>query len=113
VHGFGRDGGGQLFVVAGPRSRSAEAFTDHGSFADVTVQELRGIEPSLSFTSEPSTDPYEASVATTPSTVGIAVRSGRAPAFWIRSGADGTTAFGQGEPRTGVAALGASALSWS
>ena len=79
----------------------------------MTVQELLGIEPSLSFMSEPSTDPYEASVATTPPTAGIAVRAGLGTCFWIRSGADGTTAFGQGEPRTGGAALGASALSRS
>jgi hypothetical protein len=89
------------------------AYTDHATFSDVTPRELGLIEPSLSFTSGPSTGPFLVSVVTTPSAAGIAVRSELGTCFWIRSSTVMANTYGEGEPCTGEAALGASASSWS
>jgi hypothetical protein len=134
VHRFGRDDGERIVVVAGsgaPADPAADAdrlaqstarnalvavltaSTDHASFSDVTLRELRLIEPSLSFTSGPSTGPLLVSVVTTSSAAGIAVRSEVGTCFWIRSSTVMSNTYGEGEPCTGDAALGASASSWS
>jgi len=89
------------------------AYTDHATFRGVSVEELHQIEPSLAFTSDASLDAADPSVAFTPQTVGIAVRSGTGSCFWIRVTARGRTAYGEGEPCTGTAAFGATERTWS
>jgi hypothetical protein len=90
------------------------AYTDTASYADVTPEVLVQIEPSLSFTSGPSTVPNAVSVAVTDQAIGLAAMSESGTCFWMHDDVEsGGTTYGSGTTCTGAAALtGASGPLW-
>jgi type IV pilus assembly protein PilA len=90
------------------------AYTDTGSYAQVTPEALGEIEPSLTLTAGPSGDRFTVSVAVTEQSVGLAAMSTSGTCFWLRDDeAGGGTTYGSGSPCTGQAALaGAASPSW-
>ena len=90
------------------------AFTDLGSYKDVTPEMLGQIEPDLAYSTEPSTGTTQVSVAVTEPSVGIAVRSASGTCWLLRDDvASSTTTYGSGETCSGEAALATATLaSW-
>lgn len=87
-------------------------FTDAGSYDGLGPADLAGIEPSLTYTDGPSTDPQTVSVAMQGNVAGMAAMSPSGICFTIRDDAVGGVTYGSGIACTGQAALTAAAPSW-
>jgi hypothetical protein len=87
------------------------AYAETGSFASITPQTLKAVEPTFLFTDEPSTEPNTVSVKSTGQGVGLAVRSASGTCLYAHISAAGVT-YGSGSTCTGDAALEASTPSW-
>lgn len=87
-------------------------FTDVGSYDGLGPADLAGIEPSLTYTDGPSTDPQTVSVAMQGNVAGMAAMSPSGTCFTIRDDAVGGVTYGSGTACTGTAALSAVAPSW-
>jgi hypothetical protein len=94
-------------AVVAARSLSAE----RGTFV-TDAAALSGFDPGLRFTSGPSTDPTSISYAVDAARFGAAVRSESGTCWWITIDASSLTAYGNGMPCTGRAAMAASSPSW-
>jgi hypothetical protein len=86
-------------------------YAENGSFA-TDLATLSAYDPSLGFTSRPSTDPTTISYFSDPSSFGAAVRSESGTCWWAKVDSAGVTTYGSGKPCTGRAAMAASAASW-
>jgi hypothetical protein len=82
------------------------AYTDTGSYAQVTPEVLGQIEPSLGFVAGPSGGPTQVSVGVTDGAIGLAARSESGTCVMMRDDvAASATTYGSGEPCTGENAL--------
>jgi hypothetical protein len=84
---------------------------EQGSFT-TDLATLSAYDPSLHFTSGPSSDPSTVSFAVSGSDFGVAVRSESGTCWWVRIDAAGVTTYGSGSACLGSAAMAASAPSW-
>ncbi len=82
-------------------------FLDNSSYDGLTAADLAGVEPSLTYTDGPSPNLSTISVASTPTSVGLAVLSPSGTCFYMKDDAAAGVSFGSGATCTGQAALGA------
>jgi len=90
------------------------AFVDGGdNYTSAGPGQLSALDPSLTYTDGPSTNPSVVSLAATDTTWSAAVMSDSGTCFWIHDDVNvGTTMYGRGTPCTGAAAAGAAGASW-
>ena len=86
-------------------------YAEHGTFT-TDLPTLSAFDPSLRFTSGPSTGPETVSYAVRGTEFAAAVRSGSGTCWWVRIDASSATSYGSGATCTGEAALAASSSSW-
>jgi len=86
-------------------------YAEQGSFA-TDLPTLSAFDPSLRFTSGPSTGPETVSYVVSGSEFAAAVRSESGACWWVKIDADSRTSYGSGATCTGSAALAASSPSW-
>lgn len=94
------------------QSAAAASYEEAGSFADVGPDQLALMDPSITYTVDPSTGPTVVSVASTAAAWGAAVESSSGTCYYVTISALAQAHYGTGTPCTGQAALGASASSW-
>jgi hypothetical protein len=82
-------------------------FMDSSSYEGLTAADLSGVEPSLTYTDGPSPNLSTISVASTPTTVGLAALSPSGTCFYMKDDAAAGVSFGSGTTCTGQAALAA------
>jgi hypothetical protein len=88
------------------------AATETGTYQGMTVADLDGIEPSLTFTDGPSPNASTISVAVQGAQIGLAALSPSGTCFYVKDDIMNGPRYGSGTACTGKAALGASAPSW-
>lgn len=100
--------------LRGAMSAATTIFLDNSTYEGLTPADLAAVEPSLTYTDGPSMDPTTISVASTPTTVGLAAMSPSGTCFTIADDAVEGVTYGSGAECTGVAALGTAATgsSW-
>jgi hypothetical protein len=86
-------------------------YQEVGSFDQVTPEELKGAEPTFTYTEGESTEPNTVSVKSSSQAVGLAIRSSSGGCLYARVAAAGVT-YGSGPACTGDAALEASKPAW-
>ncbi len=94
------------------QSAAAASYAEAGSFADVGPDQLALMDPSVTYTVDPSTGPTIVSVASTPAAWGAAVESSSGTCFYVTISAIAQAHYGSGSPCTGQAALEATGHSW-
>jgi hypothetical protein len=90
------------------------AFVDGGEdYTSAGPGQLSALDPSLTYTDGPSTNPSVVSLVATHTTWSAAVMSDSGTCFWIHDDMSvGSTTYGRGTPCTGAAAEAASGSSW-
>ena len=84
---------------------------ERGSFpSDAAI--LSAMDPTLTFTAEPSGDPLSVSYAVGEEGFAAAVRSASGTCWWVRVDPSGATSYGSGSTCTGEAAMAASEPAW-
>jgi hypothetical protein len=86
-------------------------YAEQGTFT-TDLPTLSAFDPSLGFTSGPSTGPETVSYAVGGTEFAAAVRSESGTCWWVKIDASSTTSYGSGATCTGGAALAASSPSW-
>ena len=86
-------------------------YAEHGTFT-TDLPTLSAFDPSLRFTSGPSTGPETVSYAVSGTEFAAAVRSGSGTCWWVKIDASSAPSYGSGASCTGSAALAASSPSW-
>lgn len=81
------------------------AFTERGTFLDAGPAQLSALQPGYTFVDGPSTMPRIVSVATEDHVWAAAVLGPSGTCFWIRAGADGSSASGTSSRCTGASVL--------
>jgi hypothetical protein len=84
---------------------------ERGSFPS-DVETLSALDPTSTFTAEPSGDPTSVSYAVGEGGFAAAVRSESGTCWWVRVDPTGTTTYGSGSSCTGQAAMAASDAAW-
>jgi hypothetical protein len=90
------------------------AFVDGGDdYTSAGPGQLSALDPSLTYTDGPSTNPTVVSLAATHTTWSAAVMSESGTCFWVDDDVNtGAATYGHGTPCTGAAAAAAAGSSW-
>jgi len=83
-----------------------------GSLAGATPEALATFDPTITFTSAPSTGPTVVSVAIGGEIWGAAAKSASGSCLWVRLDAAGVISYGAGPACSGAAALSAAQATW-
>ena len=86
-------------------------YAERGSFPS-DVATLSAVDPTLTFTTEPSAEPSTVSYAVGGRGFAAAVRSESGTCWWVRVDLSGATSYGTGSSCTGEAAMAASDAAW-
>lgn len=93
-------------------SAASAAYQASNGYATVGPDQLSLLDPTLTYTTGPSTSVTVVSVASSPAAWAAAVLGPSGTCYWVKLGAMALPAYGTGTTCTGAAAMAASNHSW-
>jgi hypothetical protein len=93
-------------------SAASVAYQASNGFGSIGPDQLSLLDPTLTYTTGPSTAVTVVSVASTPASWAAAVLGPSGTCYWVKLGAMAIPAYGTGTTCTGSAAMAASNRSW-